>query len=51
MLMCVLRGRVFWSVLDTLYLTPDYDPSETLPRVTERCKVRGSVLTSRQGQS
>jgi hypothetical protein len=41
-LMRVLRGRVFWSVLDTLFLTPDYDPEApgTLLRVTERYKIR-----------
>jgi hypothetical protein len=45
-LMRVLRGRVFWSVLDTLFLTPDYDPEapDRLLRVTERYKVRGNVL-------
>jgi hypothetical protein len=45
-LMRVLRGRVFWSVLDSLYLTPDYDPEapDTLVRVTERYKVRDAAL-------
>jgi hypothetical protein len=45
-LMRVLRGRVFWSVLQSLYLTPDFDPEapDTLVRVTERYKVRGAAL-------
>ena len=42
-LMRVLRGRVFFDVLDTTYLTPEWDPEEpdTLTRVTEKYKVRG----------
>ncbi len=45
-LMRVLRGRVFFSVLDSLYLTPVWDPQapDTLLRVTERYKVTGAVL-------
>jgi hypothetical protein len=46
--MRVLRGRIFFSVLDTTYLTPEWDPEEPdrLVRVTERYKVPGSALTS-----
>lgn len=44
----ILNGRVFWDVLDTDYLTPQYDPSapDTLLSVTERYKVRGHVLAA-----
>ncbi|MBU6498270.1 MAG: phage portal protein [Rhodospirillales bacterium] len=44
----VLRGRVFMRVMDTLYLTPQWDPEapDTLCCVTERYKVSGSVLLS-----
>ena len=47
-LMRVLRGRVFLSALDTIYLTPSWDPEapDTLARVVERYKVSGSVLAS-----
>lgn len=47
-LMRVLRGRVFFDVLDTTYLTPEWDPQEpdTLLRVTERYKVPGATLVS-----
>lgn len=40
----VLRGRVFFRVLDTLFLTPEWDPQapDELLRVTERYKVAGS---------
>ena len=42
--MRVLRGRVFFDVLDTTFLTPVWDPQEpdTLLRVTESYKVPGS---------
>ena len=45
-LMRVLKGRVFFKALDTLYLAPEYDPEapDTLVRVTEKYKVRGEVL-------
>jgi hypothetical protein len=47
-LMRVLRGRVFFDILDTTYMTPEWDPQEpdTLLRVTERYKVPGAVLIS-----
>jgi hypothetical protein len=45
-LMRVLRGRVFFSVHDTTYLTPVWDPQapDTLSRVVERYKVAGAQL-------
>jgi hypothetical protein len=45
-LMRVLKGRVFCSVLDTLYLTPVWqtDAPDTLASVTERYKVKGDAL-------
>jgi hypothetical protein len=45
-LMRVLRGRVFFDVLDTTYLTPEWDPQEpdTLLRVTEKYRVTGDLL-------
>ncbi len=47
-LMRVLRGRVFFTVLDTTYLTPEWDPQEpdTLIRVTEKYKVPGAMLAA-----
>ena len=47
-LMRVLRGRVFFSVLQSLYLTPAWDPEapDTLLSVTEKYKVPGSVLAA-----
>jgi hypothetical protein len=44
----VLRGRIFFDVLDTTYLTPEWDPQEpdTLLRVTEKYKVPGALLAS-----
>jgi hypothetical protein len=44
----VLRGRIFFDVLDTTYLTPEWDPQEpdTLLRVTEKYKVPGTLLAS-----
>lgn len=48
LLLRVLRGRLFVTAMDTLYLTPKFDPMEpdTLKSVTERYKVRGSVLAA-----
>ncbi len=45
-LMRVLRGRVFFQVLDTTYLTPAWDPGspDSLAKVTERYKVAGQRL-------
>ncbi len=45
-LMRVLRGRVFFSVLESLHLRPawDADAPDTLASVTERYKVPGAVL-------
>lgn len=47
-LMRVLRGRVFFQVLDTTYLSPVWDPEQpdTLLSVTERYKVSGSQLAT-----
>jgi hypothetical protein len=44
--MRVLQGRVFLDVLDTAYLTPEWDPAapDTLLRVTERTKVTAAAL-------
>lgn len=44
----VLRGRVFFDVLDTLFLTPEWDSMapDTLLRVTERYKVSGANLAA-----
>ncbi len=45
-LMRILRGRVFFQVLDTTYLTPVWDPEapDSLSKVTERYKVPGQRL-------
>jgi hypothetical protein len=45
-LMRLLRGRIFFSVLDTIYLTPLWDAMapDTLLSVTERYKVPGQLL-------
>jgi hypothetical protein len=47
-LLRVLRGRVFFQVLNTMYLTPWWSPEEpdTLIRVMERYKVSGRLLES-----
>lgn len=47
-LMRVLHGRVFFSVLDTTFLTPRFDPQapDTLLTVVERYKVRGTELVA-----
>jgi hypothetical protein len=44
----VLRGRVFFSVLESLYLTPVWSAAEpdTLAQVTERYKVSGADLAA-----
>jgi hypothetical protein len=46
LLLRVLKGRIFVDVLDTMYLTPTWDPSapDTLSRVDERYKVSGADL-------
>ena len=46
LLLRVLKGRIFISVLDTTFLTPRWDPSapDTLLRVDERYKVSGADL-------
>lgn len=51
-LMRVLKGRLFFTRLSTVYLTPEWDPEapDTLMRVTEKYKVRGQVLKA-QGYS
>lgn len=45
-MMRVLRGRLFFSVLETQYLTPEWQAfaPDRLARVTERYKVRGRDL-------
>ena len=45
-LMRVLQARVFFTVMQTPYLTPEWDPKapDTLQKVVERYKVKGSVL-------
>ncbi|MDE2516970.1 MAG: phage portal protein [Rhodospirillales bacterium] len=45
-LMRVLRGRIFFAVLDTVYLTPRWDPEapDTLAEIIERYKVPGATL-------
>jgi hypothetical protein len=47
-LMRVLRGRVFFCVLESLYLTPEWDvlAPDTLSRVTETYKVSGADLVA-----
>ena len=47
-LMRVLEGRVFFQVLDSIYLTPVWDPKEpdTLLSVVERYKVTGTQLAA-----
>ena len=46
LLLRVLQGRIFIDVLDTMYLTPIWDPQapDTLARVDERYKVSGANL-------
>jgi hypothetical protein len=47
-LMRVLRGRVFFNYIDTLFLTPTWDPEapDDLLSVTERYKVHGKALVA-----
>lgn len=47
-LMRVLKNRVFWLVMPTAYLTPEWDPQapDTLLRVSEQYKVLGEVLAA-----
>ena len=47
-LMRVLKGRVFWSVMDTIYLTPVYDPEapDKLKTLCEKYKVKGGDLAA-----
>ena len=47
-LLRVLRGRVFFDVLDTTWITPTWDPEapDTLKTVTERYKVAGHFLAA-----
>lgn len=47
-LMRVLRGRIFFDVIDTIFLTPTWNPTapDTLVSVTEKYKVLGSVLAA-----
>jgi hypothetical protein len=46
-LMRVLNGRVFFQVMDSIYLTPTWDPKEpdTLLAITERYKVSAAQLS------
>jgi hypothetical protein len=46
--MRILKGRLFFDVLDTAYLTPTWDPDapDRLLRVTERYKVKGEDLAA-----
>jgi hypothetical protein len=45
-LMRVLKDRVFWQVMPTAFMTPEWDPQapDTLVRITEQYKVMGEVL-------
>ena len=47
-LMRVLRGRLFFDVMQTTYLTPAWHPEapDELERVTEKYKVPGTVLAA-----
>ena len=47
-LMRVLRGRLFYDVLDTIHLSPVWDPEEpdTLASVVEKYKVAGQLLVA-----
>jgi hypothetical protein len=47
-LMRVLKGRVFFSVLESLFLTPQWDVTapDTLSQVTEKYKVSGADLAA-----
>ena len=45
-LLRVLRGRIFFQILNTMFLTPTWNPEEpdTLSRVVERYKLSGRAL-------
>ena len=45
-LLQVIRGRLFFEVMDTIYLTPEWqiEAPDTLSHVIERRKVRGAIL-------
>lgn len=45
-MMRVLDNRLFWQVMPTAYLTPEWDPKapDTLSKVVEQYKVRGDAL-------
>jgi hypothetical protein len=45
-LMRVLKGRLFFNAIDSVFLTPEYDPDapDTLVRVTETYRVKGKEL-------
>ncbi|MBO4120275.1 phage portal protein [Cupriavidus gilardii] len=47
-LMRVLKGRVFFEVKPTQYLSPEFDPEapDTLVKVTEKYKVKGKTLVA-----
>lgn len=48
LLMRILNGRIFISVLESLYLTPQWDPMapDVLKSVKEQYQVRGDVLAA-----
>jgi hypothetical protein len=48
LLLRILKGRVFVSVLDSIFLTPVWqaEAPDTLASVTERYKVQGAVLAA-----
>ena len=52
-LLRVLSGRVFFSVMDSLYLTPVWNAAapDTLSRVTEKYKVNGADLAAQGYQN
>lgn len=47
-LLRVLRGRIFFNIIDTTWLSPTWDPAapDTLKTVTERYKVAGHTLAT-----
>lgn len=49
LLMRVLKGRVFWNVMETPFLTPFWNPEapDELLRVREQYKVRGAALAAK----
>ena len=44
--MRILKGRIFWRIFDTVYLTPTWraDEPDALERVVEKRKVKGAAL-------